>query len=64
MQLAIDAAKALVEKGKSVRVISFPSWELFSKQPKEYQDSVLLPSVQNRVAIEAGIKNRLGKMVG
>lgn len=64
VQLAIDAAKALVEKGKSVRVISFPSWELFSKQPKEYQDSVLLPSVQNRVAIEAGIKQGWEKWLG
>ncbi|NMC47503.1 MAG: transketolase [Chloroflexi bacterium] len=64
VQLAIAAAKALVEKGKSVRVVSFPSWELFNKQSKEYQDSVLLPSVQNRVAIEAGIKQGWEKWLG
>ena len=31
-----------------------PSWELFKKQPEEYQDSVLPPQVRARVAVEAG----------
>jgi transketolase len=29
-----------------------PSWELFEKQPPDYRDSVLPPSVTARVAIE------------
>jgi transketolase len=33
-------------------VVSLPSWELFAKQSKEYQESVLPPSVTARVAIE------------
>jgi len=64
VQLALDSAAALVEKGKSVRVVSFPSWELFAKQSKEYQDSVLPPSITKRVAIEAGIKQGWEKWLG
>ena len=29
-----------------------PCWELFDRQPKEYRDEVLPPSVKARVAIE------------
>lgn len=64
VQLALDSADALVNKGKNVRVVSFPSWELFEKQSKEYQDSVLIPTVKNRIAIEAGIKQGWEKWLG
>jgi transketolase len=30
-----------------------PSWDLFEKQPQEYKDEVLPPSVTARLAIEA-----------
>jgi len=33
-----------------------PSWELFDRQPKEYRDSVLPPTVRARVSVEAGVK--------
>jgi transketolase len=46
------------------RVVSFPSWELFERQPKEYRDSVLPPSVKKRVAIEAGVPFGWEKYVG
>jgi transketolase, bacterial and yeast len=52
VQLAVAAQKALAEEGIHVRVISMPSWDLFDKQPKEYKDSVLLPDVKARLAIE------------
>ena len=29
-----------------------PSWDLFEKQPKEYKDSVILPDVKARLAVE------------
>jgi transketolase len=29
-----------------------PSWDIFDHQPQEYQDSVLPPGVQARVAVE------------
>jgi transketolase len=54
VQIALDAGKALAEKGIAVRVVSMPSWELFDAQPKEYRDSVLPPSVTARVSVEAG----------
>ncbi|GBF76428.1 transketolase [Paenibacillus sp. 598K] len=52
VQLAVAAQKALAEEGIDVRVISLPSWDLFDSQSKEYRDSVLLPDVRARLAIE------------
>jgi transketolase len=52
VSLAVDAQKKLAEEGVQVRVISMPSWELFEKQPQEYKDSVLLPDVKARLAVE------------
>ncbi|MDQ0060971.1 transketolase [Paenibacillus harenae] len=52
VQLAVAAQKALAEEGIQVRVISMPSWNLFEKQSKEYKNSVLLPEVKARLAIE------------
>ncbi|MCY7485850.1 transketolase [Paenibacillus alvei] len=52
VQLAVRAQQALAEEGIHVRVISMPSWDLFEKQSKEYKDSVLLPDVKARLAIE------------
>ena len=51
--VALDAAKALAEKGVSARVVSMPSWELFDAQPQAYRDAVLPPSVTARVSVEA-----------
>ncbi len=52
VQLAVAAQAKLAEEGIHVRVISMPSWELFEKQPKEYRDSVILPDVKARLAVE------------
>ncbi|MCJ7433876.1 MAG: transketolase, partial [Anaerolineales bacterium] len=54
VQLCVEAAKKLMEEGRSVRVVSFPSWELFEKQDKAYRESVLPREVKARVAVEAG----------
>jgi len=64
VQLVLGAAMALADKGKRVRVVSFPSWELFADQSKEYQDAVLIPSVKNRLAVEAGVKQGWEKWLG
>lgn len=64
VQLILDASKVLVEKGKKVRIVSFPSWELFEKQSKAYRDSVLLPSIKCRLAVEAGVKQGWEKWLG
>lgn len=52
VQLAVRAQEALAAEGIQVRVISMPSWDLFDKQPQEYKDSVLLPNVKARLAVE------------
>jgi transketolase len=54
VQLCVEAAKKLMEEGRSVRVVSFPSWELFAKQDEAYRESVLPREVKARVAVEAG----------
>jgi transketolase len=35
--ICVDAAKHAALAGKSVRVVSFPSWSLFEEQSQEYQ---------------------------
>ena len=51
VSLIVEAGKRLVELGRSVRLVSFHSWELFAEQDQAYQDSVLLPEVGARVAV-------------
>ena len=53
--LIMDAAQMLADEGRSVRVVSFPSWELFEKQDQTYRDSVFPQSIQKRLAVEAGV---------
>jgi transketolase len=50
--MTVDAYEQLVSEGVKARVVSMPSWELFEKQPQDYRDSVLPPSVTARVAVE------------
>jgi transketolase len=51
--IALDAARLLQAEGIGTRVVSMPSWELFSAQPEAYRDAVLPPEVRVRVAVEA-----------
>ena len=52
VHLALEAAKARPDR--NVRVVSFPSWELFAEQPADYRDDVLPPACTRRLAVEAG----------
>ena len=61
--LAIDAAKALEEQGRRVRVVSMPSTDAFDAQSQSWRDSVLPPGVP-RVAIEAGVRDGWWRYVG
>jgi transketolase len=51
--LVIAAAEELANKKINVRVVSMPSWYLFEQQNQLYKDSVLLPEVKKRIAVEA-----------
>jgi transketolase len=50
-----SAAEKLAAEGLAVRVVSFPSWELFEKQDAAYRESVLPKEIQARLAVEAGV---------
>jgi transketolase len=50
--LAVQAHEQLVAEGIRSRVVSMPSWDIFEKQTRKYQNSVLPPDVAARVAIE------------
>jgi transketolase len=52
LSLAVQAHETLLADGIRSRVVSMPSWDLFDRQPQEYRDSVLPPSVKARVAVE------------
>eukprot|EP00803_Ostreobium_quekettii_P011038 evm.model.scf_4459.2 EVM.evm.TU.scf_4459.2 scf_4459:3570-6923(+) len=56
LELAADAAAALTNEGKKVRVVSMVCWELFEEQSQDYKDSVLPPSVSARVSVETAVK--------
>jgi transketolase len=55
VSLVLTAAYRLVEQGRSVRVVSFPCWELFKDTPMSYQESVLPATINKRLAVEMGI---------
>ena len=52
VQLAIEAQLELREKDIDVRVVSMPSWDRFESQDQAYKESVLLPNVKKRLAVE------------
>lgn len=52
--LALEAQKTLKAEGKDVSVVSMPSFDLFEKQDKAYQESVLPNDVRKRLSIEMG----------
>lgn len=62
--LSIEVAKDLEAKGKSIRVVSMPSQEIFLNQDKEYIEKILPSNVKRRVSVEALSTMPWGKFVG
>lgn len=54
VQLAVQAQSQLASENIFVSVVSFPSWNLFENQSREYQETVLPSNVKVRLAIEMG----------
>ena len=54
VSLILAAAQKLAEEGRGVRVVSFPSWNLFEGQDEAYRESVLPKNIAARLAVEAG----------
>jgi transketolase len=50
--LVVAVHETFRSEGIRSRVVSMPSWEIFERQPREYRDAVLPPSVTARVAVE------------
>ncbi|MDP3149024.1 MAG: transketolase [Ignavibacteria bacterium] len=64
VEIILKAAEKLESEGKKVRVVSFPSWELFELQSEEYKNSVLPKEVKARIAVEAGVAQGWNKYTG
>jgi transketolase len=62
--LIVEAREKLLAKNIQARLVSMPCWELFDAQPQAYRDSVLLPLVERRLSVEAGISMGWRKYVG
>lgn len=64
VELICRAGAALAEGGIATRLVSFPSWELFERQPESVRNRVLPPGVSARVAVEAGVGQGWERWVG
>jgi transketolase len=62
--LIVEVGEKLFADGISVRLVSFPSWELFEKQSPEYRESVFPPHIKKRLAVEAGVSQGWRKWIG
>ncbi len=51
--LIVEAGNQLAANGRNVRIVSFPSWELFEEQTQDYRAEVIPESVTARIAVEA-----------
>jgi transketolase len=64
VSLVYDAGLQLEKAGHSVRVVSFPSWELFEAQEDAYKESVFPKKITKRVSVEMGISQGWDRYVG
>lgn len=64
VSLSLNAAEQLEAKGKNIRVISFPSWEIFEHQDEEYKNSVLPKDIKAKLSVEMGVAMGWQKYVG
>lgn len=60
----VEAGQILAGEGHNVRLVSFPSWELFKAQGAAYRETVLPRRVKARLAIEAGTTIGWDRWVG
>jgi transketolase len=64
VNLIIEAGARLNEDGINVRLVSFPSWELYKAQPIDYQNAVLPLHIRRRLSVEAGVAQGWKRWVG
>lgn len=64
VEIAVQAAATLADKGIKLRVISMPNTDVFDRQSEEYKESVLPKTVTARVSVEAGVTHCWAQYVG
>lgn len=64
LSLAYDVSIELEKRGKQVRLISMPSWELFEAQDAHYKEFLLGGDLGKRVSVEAGSEQGWHKYIG
>jgi transketolase len=64
VSIALEVGKKLAAEGKAVRVVSFPSWELFETQDASYKASVIPAECTRRLSVEAGATHGWEKYIG
>ena len=64
VNLIVEAGTRLAAEGINVRLVSFPSCELFAAQAQEYREAVLPPHIRARLAVEAGVAQGWEKFTG
>lgn len=62
--LIVEAGLRLAAEARNVRLVSFPSWELFTAQDASYRELVLPTRVKKRLAVEAGVSQGWERWVG
>jgi transketolase len=64
VELAMQAARKLIEAGRKPRVVSMPCANTFDAQPLEWREGVLPSWCRKRIAIEAGVTGYWYRYVG
>lgn len=64
VSIIVTAGEILASEGIGVRLVSFPSWELFEASGEEYQNEVLPPEILSLLAVEAGVSLGWHRWVG
>ena len=64
VQFILQAGAKLESLSIKTRIVSFPSWELFSDQDEKYQRLVFPAEVKVRLAVEAGITSGWERWTG
>ncbi|MGB2963417.1 MAG: transketolase [Anaerolineales bacterium] len=64
VDLIVKAGEKLAGDGINLRLISFPSWELFRGQDDSYRNKILPPGISARLAVEAGVSQGWHEWVG
>jgi transketolase len=64
VSVALEVSKELEKRGKAVRVVSMPCFELFEKQSHDYKEKVVGSKRGKKVSIEAGVSFGWHKWIG